>query len=512
MIQFSLNDLLKYEDIVVQCHDNPDADTLASGFALYKFLKANNKPVRLVYSGRAKIAKSNIVKMVELLNIPIEYVELNENFSAKDLLITVDCQHGSGNLTSLGYKHLIVIDHHIPDPCRTKADVECIISSFASCSTILYHLLLKTDYVLTDDIDLSTALYYGLYMDTSELSEIRHIADKYARDELNVNDKIFTPLQNSNLSMEELKLAGKAMSDYIYYPERKLAIIRTEPCDTNLLGFIADLLVRVNEVNVGIVYSVLDDLTKVSIRSCIREIRANELAYFITMDIGGGGGHLKKAGGYLSNALLKSNNVNIDDVASFIHQRFINFYDSADYVYSNSFAIDETYGIYSKTNLVTGFVRTEDLAPLGTKLLLMTQEGNVVTIVSPKNYIMIGIFGEVYPIEQEVFDDTYICCDKPYDIEFDIEPRVKNIDRETVYFLNQYMHPCINRMERYVYAKQLARETKVIHDKWDYENYMLGLKNDFLVCHTEKINDPYIVNHEIFMKQYVKVESFKDKK
>ena len=74
------------------------------------------------------------------------------------------------------------------------------------------------------------------------------------------------------------------------------------------------------------------------------------------------------------------------------------------------------------------------------------------------------------------------------------------------------MHPCINRKERYVYAKQLARETKVIHDKWDYENYMLGLKNDFLVCHTEKINDPYIVNHEIFMKQYVKVESFKDKK
>ena len=36
-----LSDILKYNDIVIQCHDNPDADALASGFALYTFLKAN---------------------------------------------------------------------------------------------------------------------------------------------------------------------------------------------------------------------------------------------------------------------------------------------------------------------------------------------------------------------------------------------------------------------------------------------------------------------------------------
>ena len=34
-----LRDLLKYETIVIQCHDNPDADAVASGFGLYTYFK-----------------------------------------------------------------------------------------------------------------------------------------------------------------------------------------------------------------------------------------------------------------------------------------------------------------------------------------------------------------------------------------------------------------------------------------------------------------------------------------
>ena len=30
-----LKDLLSFNDIVIQCHDNPDADALGSGYALF---------------------------------------------------------------------------------------------------------------------------------------------------------------------------------------------------------------------------------------------------------------------------------------------------------------------------------------------------------------------------------------------------------------------------------------------------------------------------------------------
>lgn len=46
-----LSDLNKYETITIQCHDNPDADALASGYGLYCYFLSCGKQVRLIYSG-----------------------------------------------------------------------------------------------------------------------------------------------------------------------------------------------------------------------------------------------------------------------------------------------------------------------------------------------------------------------------------------------------------------------------------------------------------------------------
>ena len=74
-----LRELLQYNDIVIQCHDNPDADAISSGMALYEYLKKYNKKVRLVYSGQYKIKKRNLELMVSSLDIPIEYVVKLDN-------------------------------------------------------------------------------------------------------------------------------------------------------------------------------------------------------------------------------------------------------------------------------------------------------------------------------------------------------------------------------------------------------------------------------------------------
>ncbi len=91
-----LSELLEYDSIVVQCHDNPDADALASGYGVYTYLKDRGKDVRFVYGGRFLIQKSNLVLMVTELEIPIEHVDALE---APELLVTVDCQYGEGNVT-----------------------------------------------------------------------------------------------------------------------------------------------------------------------------------------------------------------------------------------------------------------------------------------------------------------------------------------------------------------------------------------------------------------------------
>ena len=107
-----LCDLLKYDDITIQCHDNPDADSIASGFALYTYFNEKGKNVKLIYGGRAEISKPNLVILVNELDIPIMHVN---NIKTDGLLLTVDCQYGAGNVEKFEAPYVAVID---PSPAR----------------------------------------------------------------------------------------------------------------------------------------------------------------------------------------------------------------------------------------------------------------------------------------------------------------------------------------------------------------------------------------------------------
>ena len=45
-MRFQLKELTSYQNIVIQCHDNPDADALASGYAVWWYLKRNGSNKR----------------------------------------------------------------------------------------------------------------------------------------------------------------------------------------------------------------------------------------------------------------------------------------------------------------------------------------------------------------------------------------------------------------------------------------------------------------------------------
>ena len=132
-----LADLEKYSDIVIQCHDIPDADAIGSGYALFRYLQSKRKNVALVYSGSAEISKINLQLMIRKLGIPLLHVD--ENYPVKELLITVDCQYGSRNVTRLNAPKIGIIDHHQEDPHVKELKTEfChILGNYGSCASVL---------------------------------------------------------------------------------------------------------------------------------------------------------------------------------------------------------------------------------------------------------------------------------------------------------------------------------------------------------------------------------------
>lgn len=512
-MSFKLHELLKFKDIVIQCHNIPDADTLSSAYGLFCYFFYHGKKVRIVYAGPARINKVNMKLMLEYMkDVQVEYVD--KSFKCNELLITVDCQYGAANVDYLEAPHVAIVDHHQIDPSKKKVDYELILSTYGSCSSVVYQMLVNEKFpVNTLNVEkiLPTMMYYGLYMDTCEFTELRHPADKDARDELEVDENIFLTLQNNNMSLQELQIIGAALNNCFYDPEEKLGIVHSPACDANILGVVSDFVIRVSGVDCCVVYFTMPekDLIKLSIRSVSKEFKASDIAQEFTSGVGNGGGHLHKAGGAIRLRKYEETypEKNLPD---FFRERFNVFINSCDLVYYDKFAVTDDFRMYRKRELVLGYVKTEDLAELGANLLIRTFEGDVTVKSDPETYIMFGLDGEPYPITREKFLQKYstdVDESVPYDIrDQQYVNKITNIQTSQIYEISiSVMHRC--RTKSYsICAKQLQRPTKVF-TRWQYEGYMFGEPGDFLASSLTDQQDIYVIKKDLFARSYQSLPS-----
>lgn len=498
-----LSDFLSYDDIYIQCHDNPDADTIASGFALYQYYTSQGKNVNLIYSGRFQIQKSNLTIMIDRLSIPIRYVTPFELSLDKELLITVDCQYGAGNVTHIYAKNIAIIDHHQVE----IEDIEnsLIMSNFGSCSTIVWQLLCDAGFSLEDNAELSTALYYGLFTDTQQFTEIYNPADKDMRDSLKYTHSIINLLRNSNLSSSELEIAGIAMIRTIYNETNRYSLIKSQRCDPNILGLISDMCIQVDNVDMCVVYNELDDGIKFSVRSCVKETKASDLAEFLAEGMGSGGGHLEKAGGFISRRKYDSKHPGYHTEAYF-SERIQNYCESFDIIHAATYDIDlSDMKKYRKKRLPVGYVLPNDILPSGTPITIRTLEGDLDTYISDDMYIMIGIQGEVYTNTKDKFERSYTLLDEPYDLNVPYRPTVKSRLDGTIIPLDKYVHSCVPSGETKIYAKPLTKAIKVF-TQWYQEKYMLGHIGDIIAARDDDIHDIYVIEKEIFKLTYEEIK------
>ena len=494
-----LADLLQYGQIVIQAHNDPDADAVGSGYALYRYFQFHGKDVRLVYGGRNPISKSNMKLMVAELDIPIEHVQ---ELEPPELLLTVDCQYGEGNVQKFEARNVAVIDHHATG--RESGESAEIRSQLVSCATLCYSMLNAEGFDMNSDVRIATALFYGLYMDSSQLSEIDHPLDRDMIDFLHYDKTLVTRLKYANYSLSELDTTGYAICHNRYIPEKRLSIVKSNPCDPNILGVIADLVIQVDSVDMCVVYCENSDGYKLSVRSCTPESAANEFAAFMTSGIGNGGGHFDKAGGFISaRRFSKSFGGDIEEL---MLERAEEYFENFDLIrYTDEISSPELLHRYRKKPAVLGFVKSCELVGEGTQIRIRTLEGDVLVRCRENIYIMIGSDGEVYPVERDVFDTKYTPTGERYEAEFEYPPTVTDMSDNSVCARMEHAWSCRSVSSAVIYARPVGKFTKVF-TAWNYETYMAGEKGDML-CYTDgNSRDVYIVKRRVFDNVYERAD------
>lgn len=303
-----LQQFLNYKKIYIQCHNNPDADTLASAYGAYCFFTDRGIEAEMVYGGAQKVKKYNIKYMIKHCGIPIRYVD--ELPGDAELLLVIDGQYGQGNVQKFEAPVIAVIDHH---PVVMEENERVLIkSNYQSCSTIIWELLEEEHYPVKQKEALRIALLYGLFTDTSSFYDLYREKDIQMRMELSGEFPVFEKLTKSCMTVGELMIASDAMYHHFFDIEKKFAIISALRCDQAVLGIIGDFVIQVDIVLACFTYTSVNGGYQISVRSCDDQISAGKLAAFVCEGIGSGGGHAKKAGGRISEKLLQEKYGKVD--------------------------------------------------------------------------------------------------------------------------------------------------------------------------------------------------------
>jgi phosphoglycolate phosphatase len=491
----NLPDILRYDDIVIQSHDVPDADSIASGFALLKYIESKGGRARLVYGGGQRISKPNLKLMIELLAIPIEHVD---TLPPPALLITVDSQYGAGNVTRFAADTIAVFDHHWPEIAETENVV--IRPALGSCATLVWFLMREAGFDFFAEPKVYNALYYGLFSDTNHFAEIRHPLDHDLAEFMPVDWGVMKRLKHSELSMAELAVVSHSLSSPQVIGD--MGLFLTEPCDPNILGFSSDIARQVDQFSYCIVYCHLSTGLKLSIRSTVREVMANELAAFLTREAGSGGGGIEKAGAYLSYTGIEkaAPGMSPDD---YLRERVRQYQDNFDLIYCDHHDLDFSMAErFVKLKRPQRFARSAEIFPENTHICIRTLEGDIDMVASSDVYIMIGIENEIYPIRREKFEREYEIVTERYTLDAEYPPLVIEIMTGRRISLLPFAHTCIPKKGKSIRAMLLSKDTKVFSD-WDRGKYFLGRVGDYIAVPETDFNDVYIINHRIFNDSYV---------
>lgn len=301
-----VNLLKKSQSVLIVMQDNPDPDSIAAALGLRKIANSQTEvQCTLAYGGA--IGRAENKALVRYLSVNIR--PFNEiNLTRFDLICMVDTQPETGN-NSLPEDFIpdIVIDHHPIRPATRQCIFTDIRRDYGAASTIICEYLKHLDTNI--DTQLATALLYGIRSDTQDLGRETIKADMDAIYFLYplANKRMLSQIQRGSFDREYFQLLANALKNARIYQNSVIITSLGEVNNPDMIGEVADLLLREDNATCTICYGFSDQKILISIRTTNENMEVDKMIHSIVGKNGTGGGHKTYAGGQIPlNDLSKS--------------------------------------------------------------------------------------------------------------------------------------------------------------------------------------------------------------
>ena len=309
------------DDVFIQPHNVPDPDAIAACFGLQYMLGLRGVESVIVYDN--DVEKANSLKMLELFGITMVKAEQVATMGEEDWTVLVDVQKHNSNLTDLVTEEVACIDHHELNGLDRESRFVDIRPETGACSSII------ADYFVENHIEIpreiATALLYGIFLDTSDLSrgvselDIEMFYRLYRLSDIS----LITELKGNQISQGDLHDYARAFDTVEIYDE--VGFLYLDNCNDSLLGAAGDMVLSIAGVNVVVAYSPRPEGIKFSLRSIDGRVSAEAMVKELLKDGGFGGGHRSMAGGFLPRENLPEKR----SIHTFVRHRAIAYLEEA---------------------------------------------------------------------------------------------------------------------------------------------------------------------------------------
>lgn len=279
--------------VVVQTHDYPDIDAVASAWALARLLETLGFSASCRYRGELRSRSLRI--LIEELGIGLAPASDGEQ---ERQLIVVDGSPENGNVTLAPGNLIAVIDHH----CKLGESSAPYLDQrpeLAACSTMVFGYWREASPMIPRAI--ATALLAGIQSDTDFLS--RSCSDEdfaaYAALYRAGDWELASRIVRTALDLRELGLVVAALRTSVVREGLLFAYIRG-PCGQEALAVLAEFALRAEELHAAVVAEESSGSVHLSVRSKSESISAFALVRSALLGIGSGGGHAHSAGGVVT--------------------------------------------------------------------------------------------------------------------------------------------------------------------------------------------------------------------
>jgi nanoRNase/pAp phosphatase (c-di-AMP/oligoRNAs hydrolase) len=285
--------------LLIVTHDNPDPDTIATGWALLRLARRLRRiHVDLAYGGI--IGRGENRALCEVLKVPLQRLDALDPASY-DAIALVDSQPGTGN-NSLppGTTASIVLDHH-PMRRRTReVAFHDVREDYGASVTIATEYLLASG--MRIDRRLATAIFYAVKAETKNLGR------EASRADIKVFLDLFPLVDNHSLSLIEHPPIPRSYFSMIdqaidgTWIHGGVAVTRSgELSNPDAVAEFADLMVRLEGIRWSFAIGRYGPDLWLSIRTNLERANAGRMVRRVVGDLGMAGGHGMMAGGKIPN-------------------------------------------------------------------------------------------------------------------------------------------------------------------------------------------------------------------